>query len=70
MQTVLHRQAKKAIDTLPDEKLMVVIDFISYLKSKDRIPNELTLETFSKTDDGRELVKCKNADDMFRKLRL
>lgn len=70
MQTVLHRQAKKAIDTLPDEKLMVVIDFISYLQSKDRIPNELTLETFRKTDACKELVKCKNADDMFRKLRL
>ncbi len=70
MQTVLHRQAKKAIDTLPDEKLMVVIDFISYLQSEDRTPNELTLETFRKTDAGKELVKCKNADDMFRKLGL
>lgn len=68
MQTVLHRQAKKALDALSEEKLMVVIDFISYLKSKNKLPNELTLETFRKTDAGRELVKCKNAGDMFKKL--
>jgi DNA-damage-inducible protein J len=33
-----------------------------------RIPNKTTLETFKKTDKGKELIKCKNADDMFRKL--
>lgn len=33
-----------------------------------RIPNKTTLETFKKTDEGKELVKCKDADDMFRKL--
>ncbi len=33
-----------------------------------RIPNKVTLETFKKTDEGKELVKCKNAGDMFRKL--
>lgn len=43
MQSTLHKQAKKAIETLPDEKLKVVIDFIGYLKEKDKVPNELTL---------------------------
>lgn len=33
-----------------------------------KIPNETTIETFKKTDKGKELVKCKDADDMFRKL--
>jgi DNA-damage-inducible protein J len=33
-----------------------------------RIPNKTTLRTFKKTDKGKELVKCKDADDMFRKL--
>lgn len=33
-----------------------------------RIPNKTTLKTFKKTDEGKELVKCKDADDMFKKL--
>jgi len=33
-----------------------------------RIPNKTTLKTFKKTDEGNELVKCKDADDMFKKL--
>ncbi|MEK6589136.1 MAG: type II toxin-antitoxin system RelB/DinJ family antitoxin [Nitrospinota bacterium] len=35
-----------------------------------RIPNKTTLETFKKTDEGKELVKCKDTDDMFRKLEI
>jgi DNA-damage-inducible protein J len=35
-----------------------------------RIPNKTTLKTFKKTDEGKELVKCKDADDMFRKLKI
>lgn len=33
-----------------------------------KIPNKTTLETFRKTDAGKELVKCKDAADMFKKL--
>lgn len=33
-----------------------------------KIPNKITRETFKKTDEGRELVRCKNADDMFKKI--
>ena len=33
-----------------------------------KIPNKTTVDTFKKTAAGRELVKCKNADDMFKKL--
>ncbi|PID73776.1 MAG: type II toxin-antitoxin system antitoxin, RelB/DinJ family [Desulfobacterales bacterium] len=32
------------------------------------IPNKTTLKTFSNTDTGRDLVICKDADDMFKKL--
>ncbi len=32
------------------------------------IPNEVTCQTFSDTDEGRNLVICDDADDMFRKL--
>ena len=32
------------------------------------IPNETTRGTFEDTDAGRNLVVCKDADDLFRKL--
>ncbi len=32
------------------------------------IPNKTTLKTFSDTDAGRDLVICKDTDDMFKKL--
>jgi len=32
------------------------------------IPNEITQKTFTETDSGKDLVICKDADDMFRKL--
>lgn len=35
-----------------------------------KIPNKTTTETLEKTDKGKELVKCKDADDVFKKLRI
>jgi len=32
------------------------------------IPNDLTVETFRKTDAGIDLIECDDTDDMFRKL--
>jgi len=32
------------------------------------IPNRTTIRTFEATDAGRDVVLCKNAEDMFRKL--
>jgi len=32
------------------------------------IPSESTHKTFEATDSGRDLVVCKDADDMFKKL--
>ena len=32
------------------------------------LPNDETLATFRDSDAGKGLTKCKNADDMFRKL--
>jgi DNA-damage-inducible protein J len=34
------------------------------------IPNATTRKTFESTDRGRDLMVCKDADDMFRKLRV
>ena len=33
-----------------------------------RIPNKVTEQTFKDTDEGKNLVHCKNAKDMFKKL--
>lgn len=33
-----------------------------------KIPNKTTLRTFKKTDAGKELVECKDVNDMFKKL--
>jgi DNA-damage-inducible protein J len=32
------------------------------------MPNETTVKTFSKTDLGRDLIICDDAEDMFKKL--
>jgi len=36
----------------------------------EKIPNETTRETFEKTDRGEELIECKDADDLFKKLEI
>lgn len=35
-----------------------------------KIPNQTTKRTFSKTDKGKELIECKDANDMFNKLKI
>lgn len=68
MQTLLHKQAKKVIDSLPENKLRIVIDFMGYLQSKERIPNALTLATFEKTDAGKNLITHKSVDAFFSEM--
>jgi len=33
-----------------------------------RIPNETTIQTFKDTDEGKNIILCEDADDMFNKL--
>lgn len=33
-----------------------------------KIPNKTTLQTFEDTDAGKNLIECKDMDDMFKKL--
>ncbi|MEQ8186519.1 MAG: type II toxin-antitoxin system RelB/DinJ family antitoxin [Candidatus Eremiobacterota bacterium] len=33
-----------------------------------KIPNEITRKTFEDTDSGKNIIKCENEEDMFRKL--
>jgi DNA-damage-inducible protein J len=34
------------------------------------IPNKTTIKTFRDTDKGKNIIKCKNANDMFKKLKV
>ena len=34
------------------------------------IPNKITEKTFKDTDDGKNLVECKDIEDMFKKLEI
>jgi hypothetical protein len=65
---VLKREAKKAIDDLSGDRLRVVVDFIGYLKSREKRPNKTTLETFRKSDGGKELTTYKSLDDFFKEM--
>jgi hypothetical protein len=66
--TGLKRDAKKAIDELSEERLRVVVDFIGYLRSKDKRPNKTTRETFKKTDAGEEITAYRSIDDFFKEM--
>lgn len=68
MQTTLKKQAKKVIDNLPEDKLRVVMDFMGYLQSREKIPNALTLATFRKTDAGKDLTRHKSVDTFFAEM--
>lgn len=70
MQTTLQKKAKKVIDNLPEDKLKVVIDFMGYLQSRERIPNALTLATFRKSDAGKDLTRHKSVDTFFSEMGL
>ncbi|MEE4359436.1 MAG: type II toxin-antitoxin system RelB/DinJ family antitoxin [Desulfococcaceae bacterium] len=48
--------------------------FYQHVRQKKKIPfniknpNKTTVKTFTDTDSGKNLVKCENTEDMFRKL--
>ena len=44
---------------------MILLSLIQFLFV---IPNETTRKTMDDTDAGRNLILCKDADDMFKKL--
>ena len=35
-----------------------------------RIPNEETIKTFESSDQGKDIIECKDIDDMFDKLKI
>jgi len=46
------------------------VKLVKGLPFEVRIPNQTTLQTFQDTDEGRNLVQSKNAQEMFDKLGL
>ncbi|MBM4030889.1 MAG: type II toxin-antitoxin system RelB/DinJ family antitoxin [Planctomycetes bacterium] len=70
----LKVRAERVLDRLgltPTEAITVFyrqIELRNGLPFDVVIPNATTLKTFRDTDAGRDLVVCKDAEDMFRKL--
>ena len=44
------------------------VKFIRGLPFIIRIPNETTIQTFNDTDEGKNIILCEDAEDMFNKL--
>ena len=40
------------------------------ITKETEIPNEETLEVFRKTDNGKDLIVCKDVEDLFKKLKI
>lgn len=71
---------KEQLDYLSDEDLKSLWEFTQFLQYKKtvkfnkklpfkvNIPNEITENTFKKTDQSEDLIKCENVEEMFNKL--
>ena len=57
--SALRREAKKTIDSLSEEKIKVVIDFMDYLKEKEEL--EATLEVLSSHELMAQIQEAENA---------
>jgi len=66
----LKKRIISEIDSLPSNKANSLLDYILFLKFENdiKIPNEITEQTFKDTDNGKNIITCDNADDMFDKL--
>lgn len=75
MTTALKKRIISEINDLPDDKAISLLNYLNNLKLKSKNKsnklkkiNAVTRKTFQDTDKGKNLIKCKNADDMFKKL--
>ena len=72
----LKANAEKILKKLGISTTEAINLFLSQIKLQKglpfsvKIPNKTTLKTFRKTDEGKELNEYKNADDVFKKLRI
>ena len=76
IQPKLKAQAEKVFHRLGLNATQAITLFYKQVELREglpfdvAIPNRTTRRTFETTDAGRDVILCKNADDMFRKLGL
>jgi hypothetical protein len=64
----------KELKDIPEEKVNSLFDFMEFLKTKNKAeseikkPNKKTLKAMNDVEKRKNLVKCKDAKDMFKKL--
>lgn len=60
------------LETLPDSVQDQVVnhlrEYLMELQKESDIPNATTRQTFKATDAGKNLVRAKNADELFKRL--
>jgi DNA-damage-inducible protein J len=44
------------------------VKLLKGLRFTIKIPNEATIQTFNDTDEGKNIIHCKDGEDMFNKL--
>ena len=70
----LKQHAEEVFQTLGISVTQAITIFYKQVEMRNglpfnvTIPNEKTLNTFEATDSDNNLVVCKNADDMFKRL--
>ena len=75
--TAIKEEAKKIFDEklkdFPEDKISSLLDYMEFLKNKSKkqskdIPNDETIKALNDIKNKKNLVYCKDADDMFKKL--
>ena len=66
VETVFHRLGINATQAI--KMFYKQVEIRGGLPFSVTVPTAKTKKTFKSTDDGRDLIICEDADDMFRKL--
>ncbi len=65
-ETIFHRLGMNATQAIT--LFYKQVELRDGLPFEVAIPSAITKRTFDSTDEGRDLIVCENADDMFEKL--
>lgn len=74
MSTIVNDRLFDEIKSLSDDTKEAILNYVLFIKYKDeimediKIPNAITEQTFKDTDNGINLIHCKDTNDMFSKL--
>ncbi|MBF0520580.1 MAG: type II toxin-antitoxin system RelB/DinJ family antitoxin [Nitrospirae bacterium] len=66
VETIFHELGMSATEAI--NLFYTQVKLHNGLPFEVKIPNKTTVQTFKDTDAGKNLVKCKDADDFFTKL--